>query len=167
MSTDGIKVAKEEIHELRSNQEETDTRVVLYAKYGSKNGYKSIRIRSPDSDIFFILLHFASELEVNILFDTGKGNSRRLIGLSDLGKELGQTMSTALMTLHTFTGCDSTSSFKGIGKVKPIKILKKQLKFQETFVLIGDSGDIKADIVKSFGAVHLSLERIPKVLKFR
>ena len=97
-----------------------------------------------------------------VWFDTGKGNSKRLIGLTDLGKELGQTMSTALLTLHTFTGCDSTSLFKGICKVTPIKILKKQLKFQETFVLIGDSGDIKADIVKSLGQFTCHLNGYPR-----
>ena len=51
-SSDGITVTNQEIHSLRSSQEETDTRVVLYAKYGASQGYANIRVRSPDSDIF-------------------------------------------------------------------------------------------------------------------
>ena len=46
-----------EIEELKSNQEETDTRVVRYLNYAVKLGYKSAVVRTPDSDIFFILLH--------------------------------------------------------------------------------------------------------------
>jgi len=40
-----------EIEELKSNQEETDTRVVLYLNYAVKLGYKSAVVRTPDSDI--------------------------------------------------------------------------------------------------------------------
>ena len=73
-STDGYKVTKVEIFELKSDQEESDTRVVLYAAYGVENGYNSIKIRSPDTDIFFILLHHASKINGEILLDTGSGN---------------------------------------------------------------------------------------------
>ena len=41
-----------EIHQLPSDQEETDTRVVLYLHYTAKLGYKSAVVRTPDSDIF-------------------------------------------------------------------------------------------------------------------
>jgi hypothetical protein len=41
-------------------------------------------IRSPDTDIFFILLHYAFELQgVTILFDTGTGNKKRLIDIAN------------------------------------------------------------------------------------
>ena len=46
-------VTTHEIHELSSDQEETDTRVVCT----STMGYKSAVVRTPDRDIFFILLH--------------------------------------------------------------------------------------------------------------
>ena len=52
---------KTEIPEIFSDQEETDTRVILYCAYAQKQGYETVRIRSPDSDIFFILLHHASK----------------------------------------------------------------------------------------------------------
>ena len=43
-SRDGVTVKKKEIPELRSNQEETDTRVILYAEYGAKQKYKNVQI---------------------------------------------------------------------------------------------------------------------------
>ena len=54
--TDGnVKVT--EIKNLFSTQEETDTRVVLYCMHAASIGYKYVRVRTPDSDIFFILLN--------------------------------------------------------------------------------------------------------------
>ena len=52
---DGITVRKTEIPEIFSDQEETDARVILYCAYAPKQGYETVRIRSPNSDIFFHL----------------------------------------------------------------------------------------------------------------
>lgn len=41
-----FQVTTYEIHELVSNQEETDTRVVLYLKYAVKLGYKSAVVKT-------------------------------------------------------------------------------------------------------------------------
>ena len=50
---DAFNIGKEEnIPGLRSNQEETDSRVVLYCIYAAEQGYQYARVRSPNSDIF-------------------------------------------------------------------------------------------------------------------
>ena len=49
-SADGVKTSKETLHDLTSTQEETDSRFVLYCKYGQQKGYIYIRVKSPDSD---------------------------------------------------------------------------------------------------------------------
>jgi hypothetical protein len=125
-SYDGTSVCRKEIKSIESTQEETDSRVVLYCFYGKQQGYRTIRIRSPNTDIFFILLHYALELQgVTILFDTGTGNKKRLIDITKLAQQYKQELCTALLGLHVFTRCDTTSAFKGIGKVKSIKTLQK------------------------------------------
>ena len=43
-SDDGEKVKTKEICELMSNQEETDTRVVLYSIFGAECGYETVEI---------------------------------------------------------------------------------------------------------------------------
>ena len=141
-SRDGISVQKKEIEEIRSNQEETDTRIVLYAAYGARQQFKYIKVKSPDSDIFFILLHFASEIDCTLLFDTGVGNSKRLINISEIAEQFGKKRCTALMGLHVFTGCDTSSAFKGIGKVKPIKLLLKKSDFEECFETLGTNWNV-------------------------
>ena len=120
-------VCTEQIQSLYSNQEETDSRVVLYCKYAQDNGYEYVRVRSPDSDVFFVLLHHVTPLSCNIIFDTRTGNNKRLINMTNFVENLTQEYCTTLTALHAFTHCDSTSAFKGIGKVKPIKVMQRIL----------------------------------------
>ena len=108
---------KHTIPNLMSNQEETDSRVVLYAMYAASQGYERVRIRTPDSDIFWILLHHARSIDIEILYDTGFGNKKQMINISHLCNHYSQSVCNALLGIHGFTGCDSTSAFKGKGKV--------------------------------------------------
>lgn len=147
LSTDGKTVKKSELPILFSSQEETDTRVILYCAYAQHNDYEIVRIRSPDSDIFFITLHHAEKFNITILFDTGSGNHKRLINISKLAKEYGQQFCSALLALHGFTHCDTTSAFKGIGKVKPIKLLERTPAFVEVLSQVGDSWNLSQQLV--------------------
>ena len=62
--------------DLGSNQEETETRIVIYCKYGNDQGYKYITVRSPDTDVFFILTYYAKLIDTaTVLFDM-KGGTR-------------------------------------------------------------------------------------------
>ena len=75
ISEDGKKTQRTEIKYLHSTQEETDTRAILYCFFAKEQGYKFVRVKSPDTDIFFICLYFANILEgMEIIFDTGRGN---------------------------------------------------------------------------------------------
>ncbi|KAG1653091.1 hypothetical protein GQR58_025810 [Nymphon striatum] len=145
---DSREVSKIEIPCLLSNQEETDKRVILYSFYAEENGFQEVCVRSPDSDIFFILLHFVRSIRANIFFDTGNGNNRRLLDITKLANNFTKKRCTALLALHAFTRCDTTSAFKGIGKVKPIKILEKNSEFEEVFCKVGQCWDVTEDIFK-------------------
>jgi len=73
LTPDGDGVSAHEIRTLESDQEETDTRVILYCNYAVEQKFDYVRVRSPDSDIFFILMYYAPNLNITILFDTGSG----------------------------------------------------------------------------------------------
>jgi hypothetical protein len=147
LTSDGETTFTSEIGHLHSTQEETDSRVVLYCMYARDQGYQCVRIRSPDSDIFFILLHYVSRFEgITILFETGHGNAKRCLNVTDIAKSLTPVLCESLLSMHAFTGCDSTSAFKGVGKVKPIKQLEKSDEFQEAFAKIGDSWTVSEDV---------------------
>ena len=147
-SENGTTTTMTEVVSLKSSQEETDSRVVLYCIYGKDMGYDCIRVRSPDSDIFSILLHHAFSAGVTIHFETGTGNRKRLINMTELAKMYTQEYCTALMALHAFTGCDSTSAFKGVGKIKPIKTMQKMPKYQPLLAKLGDSWEVSEELVK-------------------
>lgn len=59
-----------------------------------------IIIRSPDTDVFVLVLHFAQNIEQRVLFDTGVGNRRRLIDIHLVIDETGMDLCSALPALH-------------------------------------------------------------------
>ena len=115
--------------------------------YAHKKGYESVHVQSPDSDIFFILLHHTETLSCTILFDTGTGNKKRLINMTELVKDFTQEYCTAVTALHAFTHCDSTSAFKGVGKVKPLKVLQKNPRFQRILAQLGKEWSVLDDLI--------------------
>ncbi|XP_068234228.1 uncharacterized protein [Palaemon carinicauda] len=137
-SSDGD-VAPQEVHELTSNQEETDTRIVLYLKYAAKLGYKSAVVRTPDTDIFVILLFHYNTIGFTIFLDIGTGKHRQMVNKMVLG-------------LYVFTGEDITSSFKGKGKIGPLKKLQRHPIHHEAFRKLGDEWSVEPETIDDIEA---------------
>ena len=96
-------------------------------------------VRSPDSDVFFILVYHASGLkDLTVLFKTGKGNKKRCLDIGEFADSLIPALRSSFLNLYAFSGCDSCSAFKGKGKVEPIKLLKKSVHFQEVLCKLGE-----------------------------
>ena len=128
-----FQVTVDEIPALRSNQEETDSRVVLYLNHAVALGFKSAVVRTPDTDIFFILLHHSHSINLTIFLDTGMGKHRQLVNVTELGESLGRDYCSTLLGYYVFSGEDCTSAFKGKGKVAPLKKLQKNPRFHTAF----------------------------------
>ena len=145
-SNDCVKTVHTDTNELKSTQEETDSRI-FYCEYRRSEKYRHLRVKSPDTDVFFILLHYALKLEnITILFDTGTGNKKRLINVIEMAQEYGQEYCPALLGMYAFSGCDSTSAFKGKEKIQPLKKLSQMPKFVPVFVALGESWDISLQL---------------------
>ena len=65
-SEDGSHVHCQEEHAMLSNQQETDTHVIVYINWAQDHGYRAVCVRSSDADVFFILLKFANAFTVTI-----------------------------------------------------------------------------------------------------
>ena len=128
-----LQVDVNEVHTLYSNQEETDTRVILYLHHAVNMGFKSAVVRTPDTDIFFILLRHSHTINLTIYLDTGTGKKRRLIDVSTFAKSLGSAYCTTLLGFYVYSGEDCTSAFRSKGKVTPLKKLQKNPKYQKSF----------------------------------
>ena len=59
----------QEVEELRSEQEETHTRLLLHAKYASKPPFKVIVVSSEDTDVRFFCVVFATAIIVPLASD--------------------------------------------------------------------------------------------------
>ena len=136
---------------LYSNQEETDSRVVCTANM-LMNMATNMSAFSPDTDIFFILIHHAKTLPCTIYFDTCTGNNKRLINITELVADYTQEYCTALTAVHAFSHCDSTSAFKGVGKIKPVKLLQKLPRFQRVLARLGDEWTVSEEMVAELEA---------------
>ena len=94
-------------------------------------------MRSPDTDIFFLLLYHASTIKLTVYGDIGIKRTgpkkRKLYNISKLPMSLADLYCSALLGFYVFTGEDATSAFRGKGKVTPLKKLQHSEKYQETF----------------------------------
>ena len=106
---------------------------MIYTKYAEDQGFKSAVVRTPDKDVFFILLFHAYHLEITIYMDVGRGKKRRLVNVSELAPILGKEWCTTLLGFYDFTGEDCASAFKAKGKVTPLKKLLKTPRFRIVF----------------------------------
>ena len=162
-SENGKKTVKSEVESLSSTQEETDSRVILYCFYAKEQGYRYVRVKSPD--IFFICLHYAMLLDgIQILFDTGRGDKKQLINITQLASQYTQEYCTALMCLHAYTRCDTTSRFKGVGRVKPIKILQRMPRFQSGLAQLGESWQVTDELFSALEGFTCMLYGSRKIL---
>ena len=143
-SSDGKTTESEDVEELHSTQEEADTRMILHCLHvaSHSSSESTIVIRSPDTDVFLLLLKFAQDIQQRVLFDTGVGNKRRMIDVHRVIAEAGKDICSALPALHAFSGCDTTSSFVRKGKLLPLKTLKDHPDFLATFLSLGSSPDV-------------------------
>uniref|UniRef100_A0A0L8GQI2 Uncharacterized protein n=1 Tax=Octopus bimaculoides TaxID=37653 RepID=A0A0L8GQI2_OCTBM len=148
LTSDGHYTFCQAVHSLKSSQEETDTHVILYCMYAKEQRCKSVCMRSPDSDIFFILLQHARFLEgLQILFETGKSNTQHCIDVTKLAMSSMLVLCSALLSHHAFTRCNSTSAFKGKGKVKGLKVVEIDESFQKAFSKLGESWEVNEEVM--------------------
>lgn len=72
-------------------------------------------------------------------FKTGMGKNVRYIAVHDICRNIGSNICKKLPAFHSITGCDSVSSFFGVGKKKALNSLKKNVDFLEHLNKFGDS----------------------------
>ncbi|GFO16096.1 hypothetical protein PoB_004260100 [Plakobranchus ocellatus] len=96
-------------------------------------------VRSPDSDVFLLLLSFSDAISKPLIFDTSSGNNRRQLNITDLAATISKRLRDAIIGLHAFTGCDSTSCFAGKGKLKALKMLQRDQDHQELQDILPDT----------------------------
>ena len=103
-----------ENQDLRSNQEEADTKVILHTMNILDEGF-TVVLRSPSgsTDIMVLALALISDL-TNVFMDYGNGKNRKRLSLGEI--RLLQCEKEALVGFYSFTGNDYIPSIFRKGK---------------------------------------------------
>jgi hypothetical protein len=75
-----------------------------------------------------------------------RGNKQQLNNFNGITNAYGQYHCSAFLVLHAYTGCDTASAFKGIGKVKAIEVLLQNQRFVETIAHLADTWTVSEQI---------------------
>ena len=96
----------EQIHELHSDHEEADTRLLLHANHASTSGYTHVSVKSPDTDVFVLLVTKGNHLTSQMYFVTGNNSKSRIIDITKIARSLDDDICNSLIGLHAFTGLE-------------------------------------------------------------
>ena len=141
------------LKELRSEQEEADTRLLLHVQHAAtEQRYRSIIVSSEDTDVRILCLAFSSSIDVPIYQRCVSQMKARYVDINKIAHVIGQDVCKALPGLRAFTGCDAVSAFAGIGKVKPLKTLLSKVEYQRMFQQLGEHWLMSEDLLKQLEA---------------
>jgi 5'-3' exonuclease len=134
------------------DHEEADTRLLIHLQDALLNGCATCTVRTVDTDVVVILIgkfHHLITLcqNVNIWVAFGTGKNFTYYHINAIYENLGKDMSMALPVFHSFTGCDTTSSFYGIGKKNAWEAWKcfQDVTHAFTYLALHPYTDIKVD----------------------
>ena len=103
------------------NYDEADTRIFVYVRDSVEHGAQKVLIRTVDTDALVISIAEYSNLslirpDVSVWIAFGMGKHFQYI-YNTICEALGPGKAKALPLFHALTGCDTTSSFQGRGKM--------------------------------------------------
>ena len=147
--------------------EEADTRLIWHAKHICESiPDRNIIIRANDTDVgLLIILLTHAHAFPHICYDCGlnSNNSRRYVDISLLAPNMGQNLCTSIAGFNAFTGSDYTASFLNKGKVRPLALMEKSVKFMTTFGKLGESFSVARETIKELGTYVCNMYSKPKL----
>ena len=132
--------------DLKSNQEEADTKIILQAIHAIKNSSHKVVPRSPSGDTDIIILALALINEQHMVhMDYGNGKRKKEFWLNNI--ILKENERKALIGFHSFTGNDFVPAFFRKGKKRCWSILRKDEKFLVGYSELGRNWELTGGIV--------------------
>ncbi len=116
--------------------------MLLHAAHAADHAIPAVVIRSPDSEVAVIALSVTHQIDTRLIYRTKTQHCTRYLDLTAIGRGLGQEKCIGLPGYHAFTGCESSSTFTGRGKVSGFRLLKDDDSFRSAMAGIGQSFSI-------------------------
>ena len=132
-----------EVAELQSTQEEADTRLLLHALHAARTGSKAVIVTAEDTNVMLLCLAFQKDIPCPIYQKCGTQNHTRLVDISKLALSVGDSVCDSLIGLHAFTGCGTVSAFACRGKLSALKLMQRDITYQETFSQVGHAWGVQ------------------------
>ena len=121
----GVTISTEQ-DQFCSSHEEADNRMFFHLNRALPGSTVVMQTDSTDSLVIALgYKHFYNTLEIWLEARVQGKNNLRFINVNSIYSELGETLCEALPACQALTGCDYTASFFKKGKVRLLKLLKK------------------------------------------
>ena len=103
------------------SHEEADSRMIVHILDALEEGNNVFMVRTVDTNVVAVCMgRFYSIFEIfpdfNLWIKFGSGKNLQTFHINRLCEHFGKSVSKGLPLFHAFTGCDTTSAFKGKGK---------------------------------------------------
>lgn len=107
-----------------ASHEEADGRLLLHVKHAVESGHTRILIRTVDSDVVVISISLFPQIQDidELWIEYGCGKYRKFIPIHEICVKLSPEICINLLAFHSVTGCDTVSTFCGIGKKTAWKV---------------------------------------------
>ena len=99
--------------ELRSTQQEVDTRLRLHTYHVGRNCFTAVVMSFDDSDVFVLCLAFKSLIPSTVHMKCGTQVRTRYIDITHVVQRHSSELCRCLPGLHAFICCDSVGTFSG------------------------------------------------------
>ena len=94
------------------NHQEADSKIFLHLSHAAQQGHSKAFNRTFNSDVVIIAVgHFGSLGVMELWIGLGTGKAFQHIPVYEIAQTLGLEKSLSCPLFHSFTGCDTTSSF--------------------------------------------------------
>lgn len=134
------------VEELKSSQEEADSRLILHTKHMADNGHNTVIIQTSDTDVELLACYHKKDINCRIILVKSGNVRNKYVDINCVEENLDPFLRNALLGLHAFTGCDSTSSFMRKGKLKPLKLITENPSHREAMAQLGNSFEVTNDL---------------------
>ena len=118
----------------------------MCTKFAASLGFESASIINVDSDVAILSIYYQHRLDVKLFLRMGTGSKEKIFDIQT--NNLSIDVVDALPTVHALSGCDSTSLFSGIEKVKFFKTVCKDERYYNAASIPGESDNIKDTVVE-------------------
>ena len=112
-------------YDMETTFDEADYIIPQQVVTAFRDGKKTVKVISADTDVFILLCHYYHSLNINVdvLLEDFSAD-KKLISISKTVAE-NTSLIPSLLSAHALTGCDTVPMMFGVGKTKLLNILKK------------------------------------------